>query len=197
MPSKRVNRSKRGGARKSRVSALLSDGPAYAQQPTIRISLPCNLGILNTTVTTGVVAQSSVISSSSVQGFATRFGSTFDEYRIVGADVEIRALTSGASGVSRHFFDEKSSAAPSLADGEERLGTTLPNASSNPASVRTMRWRARDLLDLEYTAIGTATTPVYFKTYTDTANFGSPTTVTPLWLGTALIHFEFRGLKAV
>jgi len=59
-----------------------------------------------------------------------------------------------------------------------------------------MRWRAKDLLDLQYTAIGTVSTPVTFKTYTDLANYGAPAAVTNLWLLEPDFIMEFRGIKS-
>jgi len=174
----------------------LSDGPAYAGQQKIRLRLPSIPGLLATTITTGVIANSYELSTANIVSFAARFGSTFDEYRILGADVAITPVTASV-GVSVHLFDEKSTAAPTQADSQERIGLRLANTNANAKSKTTMRWRARDLLDLEYTAIGTTTTPCTFKTYTDLAVWGAPVAVTNLWLVEPTLIVEFRGIKSI
>jgi hypothetical protein len=152
--------------------------------------------LVSTTVTTGVIANTYQMSTAGIESFAARFGSTFDEYRILGVDVRVRPVNA-ASGVSTMFFDEKSTSAPTLADAGEKTLSLFPNTNSAQRTQIMMRWRARDLLDLQYTAIGSTVTPVTFKIYTDTANFGAPTTVTPVWLVEPLFHIEFRGIKSV
>jgi hypothetical protein len=152
--------------------------------------------LVSTTVTTGVIANTYQMSTAGIESFAARFGSTFDEYRILRVDVRVRPVNA-ASGVSAMFFDEKSTSAPTLADAGEKTLSLFPNTNSAQRTQIMMRWRARDLLDLQYTAIGASATPVTFKIYTDTANFGAPAAVTPVWLVEPLFHFEFRGIKSV
>lgn len=198
-PMKRNNRTSKRNARARRGSSVprslgLSDGPAYAGQQTARLRVPGFSGIFSTTVTTGVISGSLVLGPAAIVDFATRFGKTFDEYRILGADVMIRPL-SVSTGVTRFFFDEKSATAPTIDDSQERIGLSLPNNSANVKSAALMTWRARDLLDLEYTPIGTDSTPAYWKLYTDTATWGAPTAVTALWLAVIDFHIEFRGLR--
>jgi len=159
------------------------------------LTLPAPSALLTTTVTTGIISNSIALDKTQINGFATRFGTTFDEYRIRGVNVKIRPLTV-STGVTKHMFDEKSATVPAATDAISRIGKLLGNNSADTSSTTTMRWRARDLLDLEYTAIGTTVTPVYFKTYTDTANFGAPATVVPLWFLELDFIVEFRGLKS-
>jgi hypothetical protein len=156
--------------------------------------VPGASGILSTTVTTGVIANSQGLSIADINTFSTRFGNTFDEYRILGVNVKIRPLAD-STGITQLFFDEKSSAAPTVAESYNRTRLTLPNTNAQSKSFTVLRWRARDLLDLEYQPIGTTFTPVYFKTYTDTANFAAPAVVTPLWFYEYDFIMEFRGIK--
>ncbi len=58
-----------------------------------------------------------------------------------------------------------------------------------------MTWRARDLVDLQYTPCGTGVTPVALCVYTDAANFGAPITVTDLGIIEFEFQIEFRGFE--
>lgn len=171
------------------------DSPSYAGQYRTRITLPGLPLLSSSVITTGVVSITYGISTAAITGFATRFGSTFDEYRIVGARVLIRPV-SASTGITVFWFDEKSTSAPTANEAQERVGLRLPNSNASDMSVRAMSWNARDLLDLNYTAIGSAVTPVTFKGYSDNASWGSPIAVTPLWVIEADITFEFKGLKS-
>jgi hypothetical protein len=44
-----------------------------------------------------------------------------------------------------------------------------------------------------YTPIATVFTPVWFKGYTDTANFGASSVATPLLVTTGFYRIQFRG----
>lgn len=177
------------------TSRELSDSRAYAGQQVWKMKLPGQVVKLTTTVTTGVISQAITITASDALGFATRFGSTFDECRLIGADIQIRPI-SAASGVCAFWFDEKSASAPTVNEATERIALRIPASNANGKSVSTMRWRARDLLDLQFSAIGSAANPVFFKIYTDNANWGSPITATDLFTVEPMLFVEFRGLKS-
>jgi len=179
-----------------RIARTLSDGDSYRGQQKTTLVVPGSPFLLTTTVTTGVISALAAVSTGAITSFAARFGSTFDEYRILGANLRITPVAA-STGVSKLWFDEKSNAAASLVDSQERNSLSLANTNAMSKSQHVMRWRARDLLDLEYSPIGTVTTPVYWKLYTDTANWGAPAAVTPLWLVEVESIIEFRGLKAV
>lgn len=174
---------------------LLSDSPAYSGQYSTLMRVPGAAQLLPTTVTSGVIANVYGINTSGISGFATRFGSTFDEYRIVGAEMNIRPVNS-ASGISVMWYDEKSTSTPTSNEAQQRIGRRIPNTNAQSKSMFSMKWRARDLLDLQYTAIGSAVTPVSFKLYTDTAAWGAPAVVTNLWILEPVFTIEFRGLKS-
>jgi hypothetical protein len=173
----------------------LSDGSAYGGQQKVRLRLEGIASLILTTVTTGVATSAYTLGSAGILGFATRFGSTFDEYRVLGADVRITPL-SASVGVSKMWFDEKSTATPTSNEAQERTCVPLANTNAMSSSRKIMRWRARDLLDLQYSPIGTATTPATFKVYSDNANFGASVVATPLWLVEPVFVIEFRGLKS-
>ncbi len=179
---------------KQKILRTLMDGAAYAGQQRSILRLPCTPSLLSTTVTTGVISAAIQIGSGQITGFTSRFGSTFDEFRILKCKVDIRSVTA-STGVSVMFFDEKSISAPTANESFERIGSRCPNTNAKP-NPKSMVWKARDLLDLQYTAIGGSVTPVTFKVYTDTANWGAPSSVTALWIIEPTLTIEFRGLKS-
>lgn len=177
------------------VSATQGDGPAYAGQQCTILTVPGNPTLLTTSVA-GTIADVYPLDSTKIVSFSSRFGQTFDEYRILRAVVNVRAISTVA-GLSVFFFNEKSATAPGGADASERNATLVSNNSANPRSAFSLRWFARDLLDLQYSAIGTNYTPVYFKTFTDAGTYGTTAAVNNLWLVETVFTVEFRGLKAV
>lgn len=174
----------------------MSDGPAYAGQQRTTLKLECAAILLSTTVTTGVISNSQIVQAAQIVNFASRFGSTFDEYRILSAKFRITPV-SQTTGVTKLWFDEKSGSNPTSNEAQERTCNVLSNTNAADKSHTTMIWRARDLLDLQYTSTGTTTSnPVSFKVYTDTATFGAPIVVTPVWLVEPVLTVEFRGIKS-
>jgi len=196
LKNKRSSRSSKI-SQKSRniIARSLSDGQSYAGQSKFRVTLPGVPQIITTTAATGVNSTAFQIAFGDILGFATRFGSTFDEYRILGANVRVQA-TAVSTGLTKFFFDEKTTSAPTANESQERVGVLLDNNSSNSKSSTMMRWRARDLLDLQYTAIASSVTPCTFKIYTDAVNWAAPVSATNLFIVTIDIMFEFRGLKS-
>jgi len=177
------------------VRSELSDGPAYSKQQVSRLLLDGAPVLMSTTVATGVIAQAYQVQTGTINGFTTRFGSTFDEYRIVGANIKVSPV-SPTTGVSKVWFDEKSNSAPTANEAQERTSTPLCNSNAQSKAQRVFTWRAKDLLDLQYTAIGTVVNPVTFKLYTDLATWGAPAAVTAVWIVESEFFMEFRGIKS-
>lgn len=193
---KRSSRNSKTSQKSTKTSVQsIADSSSYKGQARLTTKLPTISAIQTTTITTGVIASSIGISTSLINGFSTRFGLTFDEYRILKVYCKIRPLAV-STGVTRFLFDEKNSSAVSATGSTQRVGKTLANNAADPKSVTMMTWSARDLLDLQYTAIGSTVTPVYFKIYTDSTNYGAPATATALWLIEFDLTVEFRGLAA-
>jgi len=179
----------------TRQARLLSDGPSYKGQQICRLQVIGEPALLSTVVTTGLIAYVYALDNNLIAGFSARFGSTFDEYRFIRTIVTIRPV-SAAPGITKFWFDEQSSATPTANESFERTQKVLTNTNANSKSVTTMTWSPRDLKDLDFTAIGTQSNAVWFKVYTDTADYASPNTVTPLWIIEPLFTIEFRGLKS-
>jgi len=189
--------SKKGSRKRGQFTPRveLSDGSAYSGQQKVVLRLEGTPSLLSTTVATGVIANAIGIDSTQITGFAARFGATFDEYRVLGADFKITPV-SASTGVSKFFFDEKASGNPTANEAQERNSVPLANTNAMASSRRTMRWRAKDLLDLQYIATNSTATVAYFKTYTNSATWGAPTAVTALWLVEPTLICEFRGIKS-
>jgi len=168
---------------------------SYPKQACWDVWLPCNCAKNATTVTTGLIAIAYNVNIGNVIGFATRFGSTFVEYRIVRARINIQMFSSTNPGVLRVWWDEKSNATPTEVEAEERATGSLSCSATD--KVLTSKWVCADPLDLQYQAIATTFTPVTFKFYTDNANFGSSIVATDYLEISGEFQFQFRGLQGV
>jgi len=182
----------------SHMSSTLNDGFSYRGQQVWTAQLPCEPLLILAPVggTTQFVYN---IDGNAVLGFTARFGATFDEFRILGCHVEVHAVSTLVFGLLKLWFDEKTSANPTSNESQERIADTMCLNASSPSSGRHMTWYAKDLLDLQYTPIGTiTTTPVYWKCYTDTANWAyTPNTViTAVAIAQPTLIVEFRGLRS-
>jgi len=169
--------------------------PTYPKQVCWQVWLPALPGKLVTTVTTGVITSAYQITTSQIQSFATRFGSTFVEYRIIRAVFSIRLFSSTNPGVLQFWIDEKSTATPTLAEAEERAVLSISASSTdlNPY----LKWVCADPLDLQYQPIATVITLATFKTFTNNANFGSSVVATDYLEVVPEFQLQFRGLQGV
>lgn len=193
-----MNAKAKGGVPRKNLKpqkSLLTIIKSYPRQVTWDVWLPLNPIKLTTTVTSGLIANAIPIVSTAIASFATRFGSTFVEYRMVQAKMEVRMFSSNNPGVLQFWFDEKSASNPTLVEAAERYVMSI-NAS-DITSKKFLTWTARDPLDLEYTAITSSVTPVTFKTYTNNANFGSSIVATDYCEVEGAVRFQFRGLLGV
>lgn len=179
-----------------RVRSELSNTLSYAGQQRAILTIPGTANLYSTTVTTGVIASRLPIGINNITDFAARFGTTFEEYRILSASYKIVCI-SASTGLTKMWLEEKDVlSTPTLNESREKTHQNFPNSNNNAKSQRTMRWRARDLLDLEYQPIATTFNPVSLSIYTDTATLGAPATVTALWVIEPMVTIEFRGLAS-
>jgi hypothetical protein len=168
---------------------------SYPRQVVWQVWLPFAPVKLTTTVTTGLINSAIFVNQAAITSFATRFGNTFVEYRIVRANVKARMFGSTNPGVLQMWYDEKSTASPTLVEAQERY--ILSENASSVDKRPTLSWTNADTLDLQYTAIGTSVTPVTFKVFTNNANFGSSVVATDYCEIEGAIQFQFRGLLGV
>lgn len=167
----------------------------YPKQAVWEVWLPGLPVKVAVAVTTGLAANGVATNSASIQGFATRFGSTFVEYRIIRAHWRIRLFSATNPGVIQFWLDEKSAAAPTLVEAQERY--TISVSASATDTTPMLKWICSDPLDLQYLAIGTSTNVTTFKYYTNNANFGSSIVATDYFEIEPEFQVQFRGLAGV
>lgn len=175
----------------------LDDLWSYADQQGATLKLPGATTLLSISAGGGI-AQTIQVSKNLIASFNTRLATTFNQYRILGVDMEIVPM-SETVGACVFFWDEKSSAVPVAIDATERIVQIHPHSRAALAGRNYhMKWRAKDLVDLGYLeTLASATFVANFKAYTDTANFGTPTAaVSNAWLIKPTLLVEFRGLIA-
>ncbi len=180
---------------KSMSLLKLTSLPSYPFEQFCQLKLTGTTSLLSTTVTTGLISSAYQVTNTAIGDFATRFGSSFDSYRIVSCEFRVRPCTQ-ASGLSTFWFDESSTTAPTGTSAQERILVVKSNNSSCTASSFSMRWQVRKLEDMSFLPIGTSSTVVTFKVYTDNTAFGSPTTVTQLWYLQPVLTVQFKGIKS-
>jgi len=188
---RRLQQSNRVGLRQL---LAITDQRSYAGLQRTRLTIPGTPVLLSTTVTTGLIASTQAVQKTSISSFATRFATTYDEYRFVGCNYKCRAVGPNP-GVGVVWFDEKSNSTATLTDSQEKTGRRFPFNSASDKGDFVMRWSATDLVDLQWSAIATTQTPVYFKIYTDNTNYGASIVATPYILIEPEYIVEFRGLQ--
>jgi len=170
-------------------------GQSYKGEVRSTITLPGTPVLLTTAVTTGLIAASYEITPNNVTNFSTRFGSTFESYRIVGCRMRIRPLVQ-STGVSAVFWDENTTAVPTLTEAQGRVGDMIQNSIAAGPSQHTSTWSVKKIEDLSFVDVGTPYTFATFKLYTNAANFGGPATALNLFLLTPELDFQFKGLQS-
>jgi hypothetical protein len=129
-----------------------------------------------------------------VENFASRFGSLFGEYCLVGLRFEIRVNSVvNPAGIYLAWFNEKGTAAPGAT---EALNTPhiegIVSNTESPSS-HVISWRATDYLDLDWSDnSATTVTPVSFKLYSNTAATGTTATTTAQFIITGAASMCFR-----
>lgn len=169
--------------------------PSYPKQVTWDVWLPLLPQKGTTTVTTGLIAAAYSVSGGAIASFATRFGSTFVEYRIVQVRMGLRCFSATNPGVLQVWYDEKSASAPVSAEATERYIDSI-NASSVDTN-HSYLWTAEDPLDLQYVATSTTPVPVTFKVFTNNTTFGSSVVATDYFELEGYTRVQFRGLLGV
>jgi hypothetical protein len=158
---------------------------------------PCVPFTLSTTVTSGLLSQCIQVDPTAlVQAWATRFQTLYEEYRVIAAKADLNFFSSVQPGVITCFWDEKTPfTAPTLASSIERAMRRC-SLSSTDKPLR-LSWKARDLLDLQYTPIATSNPSVGLSIYTDNANYGSGIVAAAVVTVNFRLHIQFRGYTTV
>jgi len=167
----------------------------YPRQVVWETWLPATPVKVTTTVTTGAIAVNLLCNTGAISNFATRFGNTFVEYRMIRIRMQIRFFSSTNPGVIQFWYDEKQTGSPTPNDASERAVLTCSAASVDRQPM--LKWICSDTLDLQYSDIGALVTPVTFKAYSDNVNFGSSIVATDYFELEPEFQYQFRGLVGV
>jgi len=179
-----------GRRRRRQTTALAPFSPG---QPGVVFPLEVFIGKLTTTVTTGVIASSTVIAASLVSNFASRFVA-FDEYRIRKFEAIYQLCSSTNPGILNTWCEPLTSntGAPVANDAKNNRTVTF-SASATDKTIR-LPYNPRDDNVTIWNAISTTTTSCgNLKVYTNNADFGSSIVATDYVVVTGIIWIEFRG----
>ncbi len=159
-------------------------------------TMDLNIVPIFNSVAAGALASSRALdfTSGNIPNLAARFQSTFKEFRIIGARLVSRLISSSsASGVVKLYLDEKSSAAPNAATAADAIGLEIPLVAYPDGRTVTLDWAAHDLADLDWEDTQSpGTAPVWFKLFTNAANFGAAGGASISTTGA--LRVQFRGL---
>lgn len=159
-----------------------------------RVKLDVPIIMRNVAIAAGAVAYAGAIDTLSVQDWGTRYAAVFREYAIVGCRLELRPQNiSPAAGICAAYMDEQSGAVPTAAEALARSRLDMTLAPLTVPKAYHLDWTPHDLLDLDFTAVGTNFQPVFLKIFANVANFGTSAAETGQILVTGSIAFEFRG----
>ncbi len=162
--------------------------------PYVLLDVPMQLS--TSAVVGGTLASVVTIDNTLITNFATRFGSLFQEFAIVGARFEIRvtAVTT-PQGMVLAYIDENSNSAPTANPAAARPHAEIPlvqSAVDSTGSVHIVEWMAHSYADLTWDAVSTSGLVAYLKLFASSATGTSASTAAQITVSGALA-LSFRG----
>jgi hypothetical protein len=128
-----------------------------------------------------------------IQNWAS-FSALFGEFCLVGFTFELRLNNVATpAGLVMVYLDEKSSAAPTIAAAAAAPHLDILVSNTESPSKHLISWKARDLLDLQWTSTGTTEQPVWLKLFAATASTGTAAGTTGTVQITGALQLCFRG----
>jgi len=161
-----------------------------------RVNLDVPIALQIVSVVAGVCTSVVAINNGIMTNFNAKFGNVFNEYSIVGLILEIRVgSVSAPSGLAYAYISETSSAAATLNEGSElpHIDLDIVVPSGNKEEVHLLKWKPTNLLDLDWTAVGTTVTPLWLKFFTSVAGTGTLVGTAAQILITGSMALSFRG----
>jgi hypothetical protein len=189
-------KSKKG--RSSLATALIpgSAKPSNPAQVKVGMWLQGPGALIATQPSTGLLYTAYIAPALSGLTNAASFKAVYDEWRCTKLKFHI-VPTNLANGVTKFVVDDEDTTSPTANWMNSRRGTLLSNNSSGYVRPVTIDYRSENFTDLEW--LSTNSSPsvanMSLKMYTDSANYGSPTS-TNLFYITWEGYFEFRGIGA-
>ncbi len=165
--------------------------PAFRGQPVAQFWVPADPIKLTTTVTTGVIANTTAINYSLISSFTTRFAG-WDEYRVIQVRIEWKCFSSTNPGMVRGWVEDRSNATPTLAIAEASEGLCF--SAGDVVTPHVLTYRIMDPVYIDYTQLNATQTIGYINTYTNNANYGATGVATDYVGVHAKLLFQFRGL---
>jgi hypothetical protein len=196
--TKQMSGNKRSGQRlNGRKLALLPlyESPAYRGQYRDLKRIPGVPLQVSTGATANINAVYGVgnFNIGNIYNWSAKFENIFDEYRILGCDMKVVPVTPTVTGPSCFWWDEKNPSIPTGPDAQARVVTHIQHSGiHNP---KTISWRARDQLDLQYTPCSVDVLPCYFKIFTSTVVFGTTAVNSLFFILIPTFIVQFRGLQ--
>lgn len=167
-------------------------GVGTSVYPVVKLDVP--IIQQNLSIAAGALASVVPIDTTVIQNWVSRFQTLFREYAICGARLEIRMNNVVInSGLVCAYLDEQTSGAPTAAEAEGRGRLDILCAQQFQPGSYTIDWKPRDILDLDYTNVGTVFTPVWLKLFASNAATGTQATTTGQVVITGTVAFTFRG----
>jgi hypothetical protein len=160
--------------------------------PTISVSVA--LGLSKVSIVAGALATAINIDETLIPSFNTRFASTFRECAILGARIELRMTNvANPTGLVIVFLNEKTSASPVASEAQDAPHLDMLVSSTESPTRHLLDWKARDLLDLEWSAIASVATPVTLKLFASVATTLTAAGTTADILISGAMQIGFRG----
>ncbi len=186
------NRKQRGKGRLDRALVPGSSAPSNPQQHVVKMRVP--IAPILYAATAGNLAVSRSISLSAAQQVAS-YQNTFDEFRIVAADIHVQSTTIDTNGVAKIWLDENDGSTPSAAQAASKEAKIIGLSPNSMNAIAKFHWRCQDLADLPWfsMASGTANVPVTVKMYSTPATYGASTTNYTMFVD-VILTCEFRGI---
>jgi len=171
------------------AQALSAKNSVY---PYVNLDFPISPMTFN--IGTGAIAAVQNMDTSLVANFATRVTSLFNEYAIVGLLLEFRVnQVLNPSGFATVFLDEKGAAAPTLAESRNTPHLEVAIITPSTQRVQLIRWKAEDLLDLNWTDTSVNSIPLYLKIFASIAGTSTLANTSCQVLVTGAIALCLRG----
>jgi len=139
------------------------------------------------------LASSLGINTGNILNFNARFGSTFDECRILEVRFEVRPCSSNNTGSTVMWVEPISNAVPTATLAQTNAVVEFSNGGNDKVIKYT--YRPADYAYLDFIPCSTTTANIgYLNFYTDTTNFGSYTIANnTLFVLRAHYCVQFRG----
>ncbi len=195
---KRANKTKRPGQRQgggqnrqTKLDSALQLRPEYSGQPVCSHIIFNSNGANSTTVTTGVIAVTTALTSANlIPALSTRFAG-YDQFRIVKVEARLRMFSSTNPGLVIMYFDD-TNAAPT--GNAASFASSVKMNASDISGCRSLTYVPHDPAQQFWSTVaGGSATIGYFKLYTDNANFGSSIVATPYCIVEFYSTVQFRG----